>query len=262
MADNIRLITFSAQTVKAVNDANVYEAALGPGGVKYGCVVTASAAASNVLHITAGNGVICGRAFEVFETDIPIQLSGAGTMKGRVYLHMDLSNAAEPIQIMTETGSSLTPPIQQEDVNVTNGIYEINLATFEVTTSAIANVVNAKKGLDIPRDVTDEVEFISSNGGAIRSYSAIETAGLVIINGVIVTTREITNGSLQLGNFRYKGKNLTKFSIGTTTRLYYGGQNTDNECSVWNGYVQMIKRSTNIPAGTSGGFTMMAVFQR
>ena len=147
MADNIRLITFSAQTVKPVNDANVYEAALGAGGVKYGCVVTASAAASNVLHITAGNGVICGRAFEVFDSDIQVQLSGGGNLLGRVYLHLDLANIGEPIQIMTETGSGLTPPIQQEDVNVINGIYEINLATFNVSTSGITNVKNVKPQL-------------------------------------------------------------------------------------------------------------------
>ena len=142
MADNIRLITFSGQTVKAVNDANVYEAALGPGGVKYGCVVTASAAASNMLHITAGNGVLCGRGFEVFDSDIKVQLSGGGDLLGRVYLHLDLANTGEPIQIMTETGSTLTPPIQQEDVNVINGIYEIDLATFNVSTSGISNVQN------------------------------------------------------------------------------------------------------------------------
>lgn len=142
MADNIRLITYSAQTVKAVNDANVYEAALGAGGIKYGCEVTAASGSSNTLHISAGNGVLCGRAFEIFETDIQVQLSGSGNLYGRVYLHLDLSNTAEPIQIMTETGDSLTDPIQDEDVNVINGIYEINLATFTVTTSAILDVEN------------------------------------------------------------------------------------------------------------------------
>lgn len=193
MADNIRLITFSAQTVKAVNDANVYEAALGAGGVKYGCVVTA-AASGNTIHITAGNGVLCGRAFEVFETDIQIQLSGAGTLQGRVYLHLDLSNVAEPIQIMTETGSSLTPPIQQEDVNVTNGIYEINLATFEVTTRAIANVVNVAPQLVARKLQKTEYSF---NVTAGRQFSTTipDYEGEIIeayLNGLRLRENEYT----------------------------------------------------------------------
>lgn len=194
MADNIRLITFSAQTVKAVNDANVYEAALGAGGVKYGCVVTA-AASGNTIHITAGNGVLCGRAFEVFETDIQIQLSGAGTLQGRVYLHLDLSNVAEPIQIMTETGSSLTPPIQQEDVNVTNGIYEINLATFDVTTSAITNVVNVAPKLETrwrkiehSLDVTSGQRFTFT----VPDYDAEENEIEAYLNGLRLTETEYT----------------------------------------------------------------------
>ena len=193
MADNIRLITFSAQTVKAVNDANVYEAALGTGGVKYGCVVTA-AASGNTIHITAGNGVLCGRAFEVFETDIPIQLSGSGTLQGRVYLHLDLSNVAEPIQIMTETGSSLTPPIQQEDVNVTNGIYEINLATFEVTTSAIKNVVNVAPKLVARKLQKTEYSF-NVTAGTKFSTTLQDYEGEIIeayLNGLRLRENEYT----------------------------------------------------------------------
>lgn len=194
MADNIRLITFSAQTVKAVNDANVYEAALGAGGVKYGCVVTASAAASNVLHITAGNGVICGRAFEVFDNDIQVQLSGGGDLLGRVYLHLDLANTGEPIQIMTETGSSLTPPIQQEDVNVINGIYEIDLATFNVSTSGISNVENIAPQLVTRKLQKTEYSF-NVTAGTQFSTTIPDYDGEVIeayLNGLRLRENEYT----------------------------------------------------------------------
>lgn len=194
MADNIRLITFSAQTVKAVNDANVYEAALGAGGVKYGCVVTTSAAASNVLHITAGNGVICGRAFEVFESDIQVQLSGGGDLLGRVYLHLDLANTGEPIQIMTETGSSLTPPIQQEDVNVINGIYEINLATFNVSTSGITNVENVAPQLVTKKLQKTEYSYNVTAGQAFTT-TIPDYEGSVIeayLNGLRLRENEYT----------------------------------------------------------------------
>ena len=151
MADDIRLITWSGQNVKPVNDANVYEAALGVGGVKYGCIVTASGA--NTLSISAGNGVLCGRAFEIFDCTKQVQLSGSGTLQGRVFIHLDLSNTEEPISIQTQTGNSITPPIQQENINVTNGIYEINLATFNVSPSAISNVVNVAPVLDLQAQI-------------------------------------------------------------------------------------------------------------
>lgn len=151
MADNIRLITWSGENVKPVNDANVYEAALGNGGIKYGCEVTV--ASSNTLAISAGNGVLCGRAFEVFDTTVQVQLSGSGTLQGRVYIHMDLSNTAEPIAILTETGQAITPPIQQENVNVINGIYEINLATFSVSPSSISNLIDVRGYIDLPSQI-------------------------------------------------------------------------------------------------------------
>ena len=196
MADNIRLITFSGQTVKAVNDANVYEAALGPGGVKYGCVVTASAAASNVLHITAGNGVLCGRGFEVFDSDIQVQLSGGGDLLGRVYLHLDLANTGEPIQIMTETGSTLTPPIQQEDVNVINGIYEIDMATFNVSTSEISNVENIAPQLVTKKKKLQKKEYsFNVTAGTAFTTTIPDYEGSVIeayLNGLRLRENEYT----------------------------------------------------------------------
>lgn len=65
---------------------------------------------------------------------------------------MDLSDTGEPISFQVETASFLTPVIQQADVNINSGIYEINLATFIVDTSTISNLVNVAPFIDIEPD--------------------------------------------------------------------------------------------------------------
>lgn len=141
MATNISLITFAGSTVAPQDDAIVYESVLGTGGVYYGCQTTL--ATSNTLHISAGHGVICGRKFTIYESDISVQLASTSTsLLGRLYIHLDLSNTEEPITLLTETGGTLTPPVTDQWVNIINGVYEINLATFSVNTSTISNLVN------------------------------------------------------------------------------------------------------------------------
>ena len=60
-------------------------------GIFKGCEVTY--ARGNVLHISQGFGMIRGRFFEVYETEIDVRLADVGeTLDGRVYIHLDLSN--------------------------------------------------------------------------------------------------------------------------------------------------------------------------
>lgn len=140
MADITNLVTWVDQTVTPQDDALVYESALGNGGIIYGCHVTQKD--SGTLHIAAGHGILCGRKFTIFDGDIPVQLSPTGTLLGRLYLSLDLSNATAPIQLLVETGAVLTPPVQEQNINITNGIFEINMATFTVDPSTISSVVN------------------------------------------------------------------------------------------------------------------------
>ena len=47
--------------------------------------------------------MIRGRFFEVYETEIDVRLADVGeTLQGRVYIHLDLSNADEPIKILAQ----------------------------------------------------------------------------------------------------------------------------------------------------------------
>lgn len=172
MANEIKLITFADSEVTATDDAYVYESAIGEGGVINGCEVTIKNASE--LHINGGNGVLCGRKFTVYDSDIPVTLSSSGTLLGRLYIHMDLSNASTPIQLMIETGASLTPVQQDADVNATNGVYEINLSTFNVDTSTISDLVDVSPKV-YPHEVLNTIEecVASTNPGDVAGASAV-----------------------------------------------------------------------------------------
>lgn len=142
----INLVTFAASTVTPQDDALIYETALLSSGLIYGGTVTIKSA--NVLRVAAGHGALCGRKFTIEAMDVPVSLTASGTDLGRIYIHMDLSDTDEPISIQVETGQSLTPVQQDANVNITNGVYEINLATFDVDTSTISNLVNVAPVID------------------------------------------------------------------------------------------------------------------
>lgn len=135
----ISLITYAGSTVTSQDDALVYETALNQSGMIYGAEVTLDSA--NVLHVAAGHGVLCGRKFTIEATDVAVALTATGTLNGRLYIHMDLSDIDEPISFRTQTAETITDEIQQSNVNINSGIYEIRLANFTVDTATISNLV-------------------------------------------------------------------------------------------------------------------------
>lgn len=167
----IKLVTFAAQTVTPQDDALIYETALQESGMIYGGAVTIKSA--NVLHVAAGHGALCGRKFTIEETDVAVGLTPSGSLLGRIYIHMDLSDTGEPISFQTETANSLTPVIQQSDVNINNGVYEINLATFTVDTSTISNLVNVAPFIDISPDS----EFSASSNNPLMNKAITKAIG-------------------------------------------------------------------------------------
>lgn len=146
----INLVTYAAQTVTPQDDALIYEKALQESGMIYGGTVTIKNA--NVLHVAEGHGALCGRKFTIKETDVAVPLTASGSLLGRLYIHMDLADSGEPISFQVETANSLTPVVQQSDVNINNGVYEINIATFTVDTSTISNLVNVAPFINIAPD--------------------------------------------------------------------------------------------------------------
>lgn len=199
----INLVTYAAQTVTPQDDALIYENALIGSGMIYGGEVTIKSA--NVLRVAAGHGALCGRKFTIEATDIPISLTPSGSLLGRVYIHMDLSDTDEPIMILTETANSLTPVVQNSDVNINNGVYEINLATFDVDTATISNLVNvapyAKKVIAATLTAGQTTLTINDDCISPNSHFKFETE----IYGVAPKTATPTQGQLVLG---FKAQNV------------------------------------------------------
>lgn len=137
MADNIRLITYAEETVTPKDDAIIQDIGVGRSGILNGVEVSAS---GNTIVLTGGYGVIKGRLFQVNASSVTVQLSSGSTLLGRLYIRLDLSNQNEPISILIETGSTLRGLTKEEDANYTDGIYEMEMATFSVSSTEILNL--------------------------------------------------------------------------------------------------------------------------
>lgn len=197
------LITFNGQNVSPIDDALIYDAAVNGDGLFYGGEVTIKNA--NTLHISAGHGIIAGRKFTLVDSDIQLSLTTGGTQKGRVYMHLDLSNTADPCDVKTETGTSISPPQQDADVNIFNGIYEFDLAYFDISQTSISNLqvvtpyVNADGILstiaDIAKSPTEQAyrqgEYFVFNGRLYVTTTAIaQGEDLEVGTNIIETTIE------------------------------------------------------------------------
>lgn len=186
----IDLVTFYNSTVTPQDDALIYENALPGSGMIYGGNVTIKNA--NTLHVTAGHGALCGRKFTIEETDVPVQLTSSGTLNGRLYIHMDLSNVDEPITLEVERASTLTPPVQQSNVNITDGIYEIDLATFQISTSTISNLVYVAPFIHY--EFLKEVIIAPVEKTNVASQNYVVGRHLVLNNILYKVTAAITAG--------------------------------------------------------------------
>ncbi len=163
MANNIILKTFKGGSVTPQDDAIIHQTVIATNGIFKGCNVTY--ARGNVLHISQGFGMMKGRFFEVYDCEVGVILNtGSGTLQGRLYIHMDLSNADEPIQILTETASVLTDLTGDEDVNYNNTSYDLELATFGVTRTGITDLVQT----------FENITGASGSGGASSLQRATE----------------------------------------------------------------------------------------
>ena len=227
MAATIRLVTFSGQTVTPKNDAIVYDASIGKCGVFYGCDVTAS---GNVIYVSSGYGMIRGRFFEIEASTLSVTLSSTDTLLGRVYVRLDLSNTESPVQLLTVTGSSLPALEQDADANFTDGVWEMELATFTVTTTEVSGVV-------------ETYETITDNGTLINalqsSVSALNTA-MASVPKILVervanigspytfdlSTDDSNHGTYLVTVRRYGGESFDgTYWIGIASRLSSGGTN-------------------------------------
>lgn len=211
MADNVRLVTFNGQNVTPQDDALLYEKAVGENGIIYGADLSVSGA--NTIHIDSGFGIICGRFFEITDSDMVVTLSGSGEINGRVIAHLDLSNTDSPFEIMVQTGS-LLPLVQDEDVNIYNGTFEILLATFKVDSLSVSSFVDVKPMVTggFSKEFIANSQTITEEGYALDARQANAS-----INGTLANT--VMNAiKSQLSN-NFKG---TVFNFGIDSSGRYG----------------------------------------
>ena len=148
---NIVLKTFAAGdegqgTVTPQDDSLIYQNAVSVNGIFGGATVTLTGA--NTLHVASGFGIICGRFFEINESDISVQLSSSGTLNGRLKIHLDLNNADNPIEIVTETGATLSALSGDSNININGGAFDMELCTFSVNELTISSLVNTFPTID------------------------------------------------------------------------------------------------------------------
>lgn len=136
MANEISLVTYSESLVTPKHDAVIHDMAV-ENGILYGCKITIKDATT--LHMTAGMGIVYGRQFELYESDITISLADT-TVSGRLYVHVDLGNIDEPAQLLVETGASLGKLVDNPNINVENSATDMELVTFEVTPEKIGEL--------------------------------------------------------------------------------------------------------------------------
>lgn len=132
---SLNLVQWDGSTVTPKLDAIMYDDA--SYGIIKGCSITHQG--TNLLKIAAGYIKIAGRLIEVTEETISCQVSSSGTVSGQLWLRLDLGSIT-PVQFMSEAAAVLTPLTQEDDCNFTNGVYELQLATYNVDETVISNL--------------------------------------------------------------------------------------------------------------------------
>lgn len=200
MSNLVTLVTFANTNVRPQDDALIYAAAVNGSGFFYGTEV--SIKNTNTLHFTAGHGIIAGRKFTVDDGDISVVLPVSGRLMGRIYMHLDLSNASLPCDIMIETGTSITPPQQDANVNIFNGIYEFDMAYFDVSATQISNLRVVTPYVDTDGILSTIAPIAVSpadrawlsgayfvyNGRLYTTTQAIAVGDALVVNGNILET--------------------------------------------------------------------------
>lgn len=158
MSEIITLKQYDGQIVTPKDDALLYDLIVGRSGLISGCELTDLGAGK--IRISAGRGIIKGRMFEVLENTINVTLAEEGTLPGRLYLHMDLSDTESPIRILHETAEVLTELVCEEDCNETSGIYEIELGTY---TANVLQIAELRRTADVIEEIIGDMANVRYN---------------------------------------------------------------------------------------------------
>lgn len=138
----ISLVTYDGAELSARDHAMLGQAAVGVGGIIYGCAAAASGLSA--VSIADGIGVLYGRIFHITAQTLDVTLPSAAH-KGEVYVAIDLSNTETPISLDVRTAASLLPMESDEDFNWADGLAYLPIATFDVSPSGVTNVLSVNR---------------------------------------------------------------------------------------------------------------------
>lgn len=210
----IDLITYDQKMVTPKDDALIHQFGIS-NGVLYGCDVTL--VDSNTLHITGGQGVIYGRQWEITEGDITVTLPASGSLKGRLYVKIDLSNTTNPIELLVQTDVTLPDLTDDDQINVNNSVSELELYTFDVSSLTISNLVKTVETVadgdhaDVVQMQNDISQLNSSltysdwtplgnRNGVYFDYRYNKTTMCIRYKGDLTQTWINANSSIQMAN--------------------------------------------------------------
>lgn len=187
----IALHTVSGGTVSAEDDARLYEKLTGGlGGIVDGGVCTSSGGL--VVHVTAGWGIACGRIFSWDADNITVTGAGSGTVNGRLKVKIDLTDPSDPISIVSEASSSLSPLVT-EDLNGAGLVYEIALCTYQVSTTAVSSLVSNTAVRIVPANRNNAVPTTRKvNNKALSSDITLSASDV----SAVPTTRTVNSKAL------------------------------------------------------------------
>ena len=228
----IDLITYDQKMVTPKDDALIHQFGIS-NGVLYGCEVTL--ANSNTLHITGGQGVIYGRQWEIAEGDITVTLPASGSLKGRLYVKIDLSNTTNPIELLVQTAVTLPDLTDDDQINVDNSVSELEICTFDVSSLTISNLERTVEQVadGDHQDVVDLQADVSEIKSNLTEYVTLRARGGVTKNSYVDYTLDDAYTKYKKvvfvidGNGIYTPMELYSFLITTAeTRVNFYYNNT------------------------------------
>ncbi len=249
---NIELKTYAGANVTPQNDAIMNDANTMNNGIYYGCNVTIKDATT--LHITAGQGIIYGRVFEVVDSDISVSLSSSGTLLGQLFVRLDLGNISSPAEILVDTGASLTPLVDDDQINIDAGITEMQLATFKVNTITLSDLAETFASVQPIRAVIGNADISAIGDGSVKG--AIRTINTHLTDIPTIESGVVSVSNLAVGEVRYIDVTFTKTfaevpNVVLTEKGVSGGQTFGEVSATKTGFRIFAQNSANVAVSYS-----------
>lgn len=163
---SLTLKQFAGSVVQPADDGALYDFLLSSkSGTITGLTVTNPSGTN--LAVSAGIAMVCGRMVRATSDTVAATVPGS-EQPGRILLQVDLTNASDPAQLITQAGSALPAPTQ-EDLNNGGTIFQLVLATYRISSGGITDLVNVNNQLKMGGRSFAKAGDITDNAGTYWS---------------------------------------------------------------------------------------------